>query len=85
MSKAATLLENLPRTPMVRGGRMDERKRMLRAHIETSLEEEGILPRLATRIALQLVFKFRPRDLGDQRLWRALGMILRNEMIQLRQ
>lgn len=82
LAKAATLLENLRRTPM-RRGRLDERRRMLRGNIETTLEAQRILPRLATRIALQLVLKFRPSDLGDQRIWRALGVILKNEMVQL--
>lgn len=78
LAKAATLLENLRRTPMLRG-RLDERKRMLRGLVETTLAEEGVLPRLAARMSLQLVLKFGARELGDQTTWRAIGEQLRRE------
>ena len=78
LAKAATLLENLRRTPMVRG-RLDETKRMLRGLVETTLAEQGVLPRLAARMSLQLVLKFGTRELGDQTTWRAIGEQLRRE------
>ena len=83
-AKAATLLESLRRTPMLRG-RLDERKRMLRGLIETTLAEQGVLPRLATRISLQLVLKFAPRELGDQTTWRAVGEQLHRETEYLKE
>jgi hypothetical protein len=84
LAKAATLLESLRRTPMLRG-RLDERKRILRGLIETTLAEQGVLPRLATRISLQLVLKFAPRELGDQTTWRAVGEQLHRETEYLKE
>lgn len=84
LAKAATLLERLRRTPMLRG-RLDERKRMLRGLIETTLAEQGVLPRLATRISLQLVLKFAARELGDQTTWRAVGEQLHRETEYLKE
>ena len=55
--RASTLLENLRRAPMLRHRTLDEPKRMLRGRIHTALEEQGVLPRLAARIALQFVLK----------------------------
>jgi hypothetical protein len=43
---------------MLTGGRQDERARILRASIQTTLEDHGVLPRLAKRIAFQLILKF---------------------------
>jgi hypothetical protein len=82
--RARTLLETVRQTPM-RRGRLDERRRILRGQIETTLENQGILPRLATRNALQLVLKCRPRNLGDRRVWHELGAILTNEIRHLQQ
>jgi hypothetical protein len=84
LAKAATLLENLRRTPMLRG-RLDERKRMLRGLIETTLTEKGVLPRLAMRMSLQLVLKFAARELGDQTTWRAVGGQLHRETEYLKE
>jgi hypothetical protein len=84
LAKAATLLENLRRTPMLRG-RLDERKRMLRGLIETTLAEQGVLPRLAMRMSLQLVLKFAARELGDQTTWRAVGGQLHRETEYLKE
>ena len=39
--RARTLLENIRRTPMVRGGRLLERRRLLKAHIETAMTNQG--------------------------------------------
>lgn len=84
LAKAATLLEHLRRTPMLRG-RLDERKRMLRGLIETTLAEQGVLPRLAMRMSLQLVLKFAARELGDQTTWRAVGGQLHRETEYLKE
>lgn len=84
LAKAATLLENLRRTPMLRG-RLDERKRILRGLVETTLAEQGVLPRLATRVSLQLVLKLAARELGDQTTWRAVGERLQRETEYLKE
>ena len=46
-AKAVALLENLRRTPMSMGGRLTESRRILRAHIERSIEDRGVPARLA--------------------------------------
>lgn len=79
VSKAADLLQELRRTPMLTGGRQDERARILRANIQATLEEHGVLPRLAKRIAFQLILKFDDQELGDRGTWRAVGDQLRRE------
>ena len=83
-SQAATLLENLRRSPMTRGNKLDERKRILRAHIASTIESEGVPERLAARVALQLVVRFDERDLGNPRTWSAIGMTLKRETNRLR-
>ena len=82
-AKAAALLENLRRTPMLTGGRLTENRRILRAHIERSIEDRGVPARLAERIARQLVFKFDSAALGDRSTWRAIGELLRHEVERL--
>lgn len=82
-AKANTLLSNLRRTPMTRG-RLDERRRILRASIETTLGAEGIPQRLVERIAFQLVLKSDITALGDQATWRAMGQLLNEEIRRLR-
>jgi hypothetical protein len=85
VDRARTLLENLRRTPMVRGGHMLERRRLLKAHIEAAIIDQGVPERLAARIAFQLVFKFSPPQLGDGPVWEALGTQLREEVDRLRE
>ena len=82
-AKAAALLENLRRTPMSMGGRLTESQRILRAHIERTIEDRGVPARLAERIARQLVFKFDTAALGDPSTWRAMGELLRQEAERL--
>jgi len=72
-AKAATLLENLRRTPMSMGGRLTEHRRIIRAHIERTIEDRGVPARLAERIARQLVFKFDTPALGDRSTWARFG------------
>lgn len=64
---------------------MLERRRLLKAHIETAILDQGVPERLAARIAFQLVFKFSPSQLGDSVVWQALGTQLREEVDRLRQ
>lgn len=82
-AKAATLLENLRRTPMSMGGRLTENRRIIRANIERTIEDRGVPARLAERIARQLVFKFDTAALGDRATWRAMGELLRQEAERL--
>ena len=82
-TKAAALLENVRRTPMSMGGRLSETRRILRAHIERTIEDRGVPARLAERIARQLVFKFETAALGDRSTWRAMGELLRREAERL--
>jgi hypothetical protein len=78
-------LENVRRTPMIRGGRFDERRRILKAHLETTIEAQGVGPRIAARIARQLVLKFQPNALGDASVWMVVGRLVRNDIVQLQQ
>lgn len=82
-AKAATLLENLRRTPMSMGGRLSENRRIIRANIERTIEDRGVPARLAERIARQLVVKFDTVALGDRSTWRALGELLGHEAERL--
>jgi hypothetical protein len=82
-AKAAVLLENVRRTPMAHG-RLRDAKAALRWHIARTIEDCGGVPqRLADRVAFQLVFKFGPAAVGDQRTWRALGALLRRDVERL--
>lgn len=83
--RARTLLERVRRTPMGRGGRLVEPRRVLKAHLETEMINHGVPERLAARMALQLVFKCSPRHLGDRPVWDALARQVRDEVDRLRQ
>ena len=83
--RARTLLENMRRTPMVRGGRLLEPRRLLKAHIESAMVDHGVLDRLAGRIALQLVLKCPAYRLADGPVWDALAKQVRAEVDQLRE
>ena len=85
VDRARTLLENLRRTPMIRGGRLLEPRRLLRTHIESAMTDQGVPERVAARIALQLVLKVAPSQLGDDRVWSALGRLVRKEVERLRE
>jgi hypothetical protein len=52
--------------------------------LAVTLEKEGVLPRLARRIASQLVAKNDVAALGDRATWRAIGAQLVTEIEQLR-
>lgn len=85
VDRARTLLENMRRTPMVRGGRLLEPRRLLKAHIENAMIDHGVPERLAERIALQLVLKCRSAQLGDGPVWDALAEQVSAEVGQLRE
>lgn len=64
---------------MHRGGRISERRLQLRDEIASTIEAQGVLTRLAKRIAFQLILKFDEGQLGDRATWRAVGQQLRGE------
>ena len=81
--RAKTLLENLRRSPMTRGNKFSEPKRILREAITSAIHREVVPERLAARISRQLVVKFEPRDLGGVSTWRGIGELLREEIDRL--
>ena len=85
VARAQTLLENIRRTPMSTGVRLAERRRLLKAHIESAMEAGGVPDRLAARIAFQRVLKCSPSQLGDERVWSALGSLVRHDVERLQQ
>jgi hypothetical protein len=52
--------------------------------ITAALEMEGVLPRLARRVTMQLVVKCEIGSLGERETWRALGAQLVQETERLR-
>ena len=85
VDRARTVLENVRRTPMLRGGRLVEQRRMLKAHIESAMIEHSVPDRLAARVAFQLVLKCRTNQLGDAAVWDAIGGQVHDELDRLRQ
>ena len=77
------LLENLRRSPMTRGNKLTEPRRILREAITSAIQREVVPERLAARISRQLVIKFEPRDLGGVSTWRGIGQLLREEIDRL--
>jgi hypothetical protein len=77
--RARTLLAAMRATPMLRGGRISERRLQLRDEITSACVTQGVLPRLARRVAFQLTLKFDGHELGDRHVWRALGHHLRRD------
>lgn len=69
---------------MLRGGKSARARRQLRDKIAAAIAAEGVLARLARRIAFQLVVKFDVTDLEDAAVWHAIGARLRDETDQLR-
>ena len=82
--RARTLLENVRQTPMVRGGRLAEARRLLKAHIERAMIDHGVPERLAARMAFQLVLKCPANQLRDGPVWDALAKHMRAEVDQVR-
>jgi hypothetical protein len=81
--RARVLLENLRRSPMTRGNKLTEPKRVLREAIAWAIQNEGVPERLAARLSLQLLVKFEVRDLGSVSIWRGIGKLLREEIDRL--
>jgi hypothetical protein len=77
------ILENVRRSPMTRGNKFTESRRILREAIASAIQREGVPERLAARISRQLVIKFEPRDLGGVSTWRGIGRLLREEIDRL--
>jgi hypothetical protein len=82
--KAHALLDEIRRTPMLRGGRISEHKQALRNRIADAIERCGVLPRLAQRVAFQLVLKVDAVALADPATCAALGRQLQRETEELR-
>lgn len=85
VERARTLLENIRRTPMLRGGRLIEPRRLLKGHLESAMIDHGVPERLAARIAFQLVLKCPSPQLGDGSVWDAIGKHVRGEVDRLRE
>jgi hypothetical protein len=83
VDRARTLLENVRRTPMVRGGRLVEQRRLLKAQIENAMIDHGVPERLSARMAFQLVLKCPPNQLGDGPVWNAIAGHVRDELGRL--
>jgi uncharacterized protein YoaH (UPF0181 family) len=81
--RAHRLLERMRETPMRRGA-LSLRAQQLKREIARAIMSQGVSSGLARRVALQLAFKFRRRDLQDEAEWRAVGQILRKEVARLR-
>lgn len=81
--RAKALLENLRRSPMTRGNKLAEPRRILREAIASAIQREGVPERLAARVSRQLVVKFEPRDLASVSTWRGIGQLLREEIDRL--
>jgi hypothetical protein len=82
--RAHALLERMRQTPMSRGA-LTERAWEIRSEIATALAAEGVPGPLARRVAFQLASKFRPRELEDVAVWRAIGHLLQAEIACLKQ
>ncbi|HKW47485.1 MAG TPA: hypothetical protein VJN70_08565, partial [Gemmatimonadaceae bacterium] len=81
--RAQALLDEIRRTPMLRGGRISESKRTIRDRIANTIEGCGVLPQLADRVAFQLVLKIDAVAFGTPTVWTALGHQLRRETEEL--
>jgi hypothetical protein len=80
---ARALLENLRRSPMRRGS-MEPHKRPFQVKLANAISDQGVLSRLAERMAFQLLLKFPLGALGDEATWRAIGTELRQDTERLR-
>jgi hypothetical protein len=80
---AQALLDSMRRTPMRRGA-LSEQAWQIRAEIARAMVAEGVPATLARRVAFQLAAKFRPRELGDADVWRAIGHVLQSEIVRLK-
>jgi hypothetical protein len=84
VKRATALLKGMRETPMLRGGKAAFGKEQLRGKIAAAIAAQGVLPRLAERIAFQFVLKFDIGKIGDDAVWRVVGQRLHRETDQLR-
>jgi len=82
--RAKALLDALRKTPMSRGSRLSTSKAGLQDQITGTIDTHDLPPRLAKRVAFQLLLKFDPSDLGDSAVWHAIGQRLHQEVRRLR-
>jgi hypothetical protein len=82
--RAHSLLERMRETPMRRGG-LSKRARQTRLDLSRVIAAQGVPSVLAQRVASQLALKVPRRELHDEATWRALGVVLRGEIVQLQE
>ena len=80
---ARALLVTVRETPMSRSNPRHTLAPSWEA-ITAALEAEGVLPKLARKLAMQLVLKVDLRALGDRHTWRAIGTQVAEEAEHLR-
>jgi len=81
-ARARAVLQQMRKTPMRRGA-LAKFARQLRADLARTLADGGVADPLAQRIAFQLVSKIDLDELRDKDVWRALAVLLREEITVL--
>jgi hypothetical protein len=81
-ARARALLQQMRETPMRRGA-LSKPARQLRADMARTLATGGVPELLAQRVAFQLVIKIGPEELRDAIVWRAVAVVLLDEMAVL--
>jgi len=81
-ARARAVLQQMRETPMRRGA-LAKFARQLRADLARTLADGGVADPLAQRIAFQLVSKIDLDELRDKDVWRALAVLLREEITVL--
>jgi hypothetical protein len=81
-ARARALLQQMRETPMRRGA-LSKPARQLRADMARTLATGGVPDLLAQRVAFQLVIKIGPEELRDAIVWRAVAVVLLDEMAVL--
>ena len=81
-ARARALLQQMRETPMRRGA-LSKPARQLRADMARTLATGGVPDLLAQRVAFQLVIKIGPEELRDANVWRAVAVVLLDEMAVL--
>src|SRR4051812_18393579 len=82
---AEQLLEQIRQTPMARGGTLTHAKQQLCDHITTAIAQADVYPRLASRIARQLVIKCDEADLAAPSTWAELAAVLHRDVVRLQE
>lgn len=81
-ARARALLQQMRETPMRRGA-LSKPARQLRADLARALAASGVPDLLAQRVAFQLVIKIDREQLRDAIVWRAVAVVLCDEMAVL--